>query len=170
MPTIQRPQRLRTQVIKPLPPRQPETPRRAPSAPPERAAYRADIALAHASILLYGVGILIALVIWGARRDESRRVAFHALQAAAWQGLFVVVTLLVERVTNAIFLVGLIGDLASGGAGGSTAALVCARAITLLAAGPLVGLGLYAALIGWQGHDFRYPLVGGWIERQVMPE
>jgi dolichyl-phosphate-mannose--protein O-mannosyl transferase len=41
-------------------------------------------ALAHGGILLFGMGLVAAIVLWVTQKEKSRYVAFQTLQAAAY--------------------------------------------------------------------------------------
>ena len=144
-------------VIRPLPP--------ARGTPPAPVPYRGDMAVAHAAILAYGLGILIAGLIAYLRDDESEAASFQAAQALVWQLLYVLVTLGIERLGSALLLVGTVSDALGGTTGGIDTALLCTRGLLVLAGGPFIVLGLVGAWRVWHGHPFRYPLVGGLVAR-----
>ncbi len=131
-------------------------------------------AIAHAAIVLQGVSLLVGVLVYITQREKARFAAFHGLQAAVYQLITMILTVglwlvwgifyafsmiplvqLAETMPNAppppIFWVGM-GTMA----------------IPILA---MVVFGLYAlwaALRAWQGKDFRYALIGGWLERSGL--
>jgi uncharacterized Tic20 family protein len=142
-------------------------------------------ALAHASVLLTlilgfagGVGALfgpaVPLAIYLGYRERSRFVAFHALQSlvyqvagmllhaalAAFMGSWVAAAWTISGVLSAV----LIGLLLM-----PFALLATLLMAFLLAGSPFawLGYGLYAAYQVYQGRNFRYKLIGEWLEREV---
>jgi len=142
-------------------------------------------ALAHASILLTlalsfagGVGALVGLVIpfviYLSHRDQSRFVAFHGMQALVYQGagvlLYLVLAIVLAlAVTAAWTISGLLSVLVVGFLLMPLAVLVTVAMVVVLLIAPLgwVVYGLYAAYEVYQGNDFRYWLLGEWVEREV---
>jgi hypothetical protein len=142
-------------------------------------------ALAHASILLTlilafagGVGALVGLVvplvIHLSYRERSRFIAFHAMQALVYQGAgvliyLVLVVVLALAVTVAWVVSGLLSAVIVGFLLMPIALLLTAVMVIVLLGAPLtwIAYGLYAAYEVYQGKDFRYWLVGEWVEREV---
>jgi uncharacterized Tic20 family protein len=142
-------------------------------------------ALAHASILLTlvlafagGVGALVGLavplVIYLSYRERSRFITFHALQSLVYQGAgvliyLVLVAVLAAAVAAAWTISGLLSAVVIGFLLMPLALIITILMVILLVAAPLlwVGYGLYAAYRVYQGEDFRYWLVGEWLEREV---
>jgi len=141
--------------------------------------------LAHASILLTlilafagGVGALLGLVIplaiYFSYRERSRFVAFHALQSLTYQGVGILAYVLAVAVTVAAVTVawtvsGLLSVVVIGCLLMPLALLVTVLMVILLLGLPLVwvGYGLYAAYRIYEGYNFRYWLIGAWVEREV---
>jgi uncharacterized Tic20 family protein len=134
--------------------------------------------LAHASVLLTlilglagGVGALVGLavplVMYFGYREESRFVAFHALQSFVYQvigtvigaGLFFLVAA-AWTISGWLTLI-LVGFLLMPLALLLTLQLVCVIFGWL-------GCGLYAAYQVYQGRDFRYGLIGEWLEKEEV--
>lgn len=142
-------------------------------------------ALAHASVLLTlilafagGVGALIGLVvplvIYLSYRERSRFVAFHALQALAYQGIgmslyVILAALLAAWVALAWTVSGVLSAVLIGLLLIPFALLITLTMVAVLLGAPLawLGYGLYAAYEVYQGHDLRYWLIGEWLEREV---
>lgn len=142
-------------------------------------------ALAHTSILLTlilgvagGIGVLIgpavALAMYFGYRERSRFVAFHALQSFAYQVagvLLYAVFVAVSAVWIAIAwtVSGLLSAVLVGLLMMPFALLMTLLLALLLVIVPLIwlGYGLYASYQVYQGRNFRYWLIGEWIEREV---
>ncbi|HET89604.1 MAG TPA: DUF4870 domain-containing protein [Chloroflexi bacterium] len=142
-------------------------------------------ALAHASVALAlvfgtagGIGALIgpavALAMYLGQRDRSRFVAFHALQACIYQviGILLYVAsaaVMATAVTAAWTVSGLLSAVLIGFLLMPLALLLTLFMVMVLVGVPLVwlGYGLYAAYLVYQGRDFRYGVIGEWVEREV---
>jgi uncharacterized Tic20 family protein len=135
-------------------------------------------ALAHGSILL-GVltsgigGVIAALVIWITQKEKSAYVAFQALQAVVYQTVIMIVTVLAwccwGAVWMAMFLPPIIADpraydttVPAGFWVGMALMIVPVAiwAITIL-------YGLWGAVRCLGGYDFRYAIIGRWLEGQT---
>ncbi len=142
-------------------------------------------ALAHASALLTlvlglagGVGALVGPVVplvmyWG-YRDKSRFVAFQALQSFFYQVIGVLlyailVAILAVWVAIAWTVSGLLSAFLIGLLLIPFALLLTLLMVLLLVCIPFawLGYGLYGAYQVYQGYDFRYWLIGDWVEREV---
>ncbi len=141
--------------------------------------------LAHASIVLTLIlalaggigaliGVLVPLVIYLSHRERSRFVAFHALQALAYQGVGIVVYgLLVVVLAGAVVAAWTISGVLSAVVIGfflmPLALLITLFVVALLLGVPLVWVvyGLYGAYRVYQGDQFRYWLLGEWVEGGV---
>lgn len=143
-------------------------------------------ALAHASVVLTFVialgsgglgsllGVLAPLLIWLTYKEKSAYVSFQALQATVFQVVSIIVVAVVLAISIALIVVGWTVS------GALTAILIglClmpfAFLITVVFAVlvlilPLaqLGYGLYAAYETYQGHDFRYWLIGEALEKEM---
>jgi uncharacterized membrane protein len=130
--------------------------------------------VSHGSVFAQGIGILIGVLVYINQREKSRFASFQALQAAIYQ------------LVNLIIGIGL--WLAWGGFYGlSMIPLIKLTEANPDAAPPaifwisltsmvipllfmvLVGLyGLWGAVATWQGKNFRYPLIGNWLEKSGL--
>jgi len=142
-------------------------------------------ALAHASVLLVlvlgmagGVGALLGpivpLVMYLGYRDRSRFIAFHALQSFIYQLVcillyIVLAVVLIILIVMAWVVSGLLSAVLIGLLLMPFALVLTLMAVLLLICTPCVwiGYGLYAAYRVYQGQDFRYWLIGEWMEREV---
>ena len=111
--------------------------------------------LAHLSAFLnvftLFLGPVAALVVWLVYRDRSRKVAFEALQSAAYQGAWLAVLGIGWSLTILLTFV-LVGFL-----------LIPAMAILTLV--PLAHMGYAAYRVG-KGEEYRYPVVADLIENR----
>lgn len=142
-------------------------------------------ALAHTSTLLTivlgvagGIGLLVGpavpLVMYLGYRRKSRFVAFHALQSFVYHvaGVLlylVLVVVVAVWVAIAWTVSGLLSAILVG-----LLLIPLAVLFTLLMAFLLIcipfawlGYGLYGAYQVYQGRDFRYWLIGEWLEQEV---
>jgi uncharacterized Tic20 family protein len=109
---------------------------------------RVMAALAHASIILNvftGIGgIIAAVIIYLARREQSAWVAFQALQAAVYQGITAVVIFILLAIAGALTVV-VVG--------------ICMFPLIGLLALAVLVYGCYAGYLCYQGKDFKYPWI-----------
>ena len=142
-------------------------------------------ALAHASVLLTlilgvagGIGLLVGpaipLVMYLGYRGKSRFVAFHALQSFAYHVVgmvffLVLVVVTAVWVTIAWTISGLLSAVLVGLLLMPFAFVLTLLTVLLLVCIPFawLGYGLVAAYQVYQGRDFRYRLIGEWLEREV---
>jgi uncharacterized Tic20 family protein len=126
-------------------------------------------ALAHGSILLNlvvpGLGLVAALLIWLNVRERSRYAGFQSLQALTFQGAVLLATVLGGVLVVAGWLISGLLTVVLVGCLLMPFALLLTIAVALV---PIAGLvyGLVAAYETYYGHDFRYWLVGEWLERE----
>ena len=134
-------------------------------------------ALAHASILVgmftSGVGgILVALVIWLTQKEKSAYVAFQALQALVYQVAVFLVTMLAWCCWGLLWMALLFLPLLTNPEAYETGvppglwAGLCLMIIPLAIWGLTLLYGLWGGVRCLSGHDFKYALVGGWLEKQ----
>jgi len=136
-----------------------------------KAESRLLAALAHGSVILQGMGMLVGVLVYVTQREKSRFAAFQALQAAVYQLITMIVIMAMWVLWGACYalsfipLIGLPEDAPPPpifwvGLGSM---------VIPLAVMALFGLyGLWAALRVWQGRDFRYALIGAWLERSGL--
>lgn len=146
-------------------------------------------ALAHASVILPFWGLIGAIVIWATQREESRFVAFQALQGMVYQLVLVLGSFLCFACYICsffgTFLLIPVGIFAAEGAdvpgavggavGGMVAALTafspfCVMGLLAIVWFAYVLYGLYGALQVLQGHDFRYAVIGRRLEDYLRRE
>jgi uncharacterized Tic20 family protein len=125
-------------------------------------------AMAHGSAILFGMGIIAAVLLWATQKDRSRYVAFQALQALVWQ----IAGILVQTVSwccwTALYLFSFIPLLAADSSSEPPLLFLVAMALMVVPLA-LMGLwvvgGLWGAVRALQGRDFRYLVLGPQLER-----
>lgn len=122
-------------------------------------------ALAHASVIVWGPGVLVGVLVWLTQKGKAAFAARHGLQAALYQllgmvivvvawilwGIFYGLTLIpliqhpqqYQEAPPPIFWIGL-----------------ASMVIPLAIMGAWALYGMWAALQTLRGHDFRYAIVG----------
>ncbi len=128
-------------------------------------------ALAHGSVVVQGIGLIVGIVVYVNQREKSCYAAFQALQAAVFQliGMIVIVGLwLVWGVFYGLSIIPLVNM-------GETDVLppifwisMVSMVIPFLAMIIVAAYGLWGAIRTWQGHDFRYLILGSWLERSGL--
>jgi uncharacterized Tic20 family protein len=129
-------------------------------------------ALAHGSVILAFVGPIIPGMIWSTQRNKSKFVAFHALQAMGYQAftfwlwmaaMFLIVPLALI-LTPVVVIFGQ----------NSLDPAVTPFIFQLLMFAYIFGLmgiffltGMVGAIYCLMGREFRYPLMGKWLERYL---
>jgi uncharacterized Tic20 family protein len=134
-------------------------------------------AIAHGSIILFGWGVLAAIVLWISQRQKSAFVAFHALQALTYQLLQALYWLVAMPIMFMLAFCGLTVITAFASSSSSRSDPAAAALLPFLLAGVyLCGFGLYvlagvvAAIYLLMGRDFYYPFIGRRIERYLADE
>ncbi len=128
-------------------------------------------ALAHVSVLLPLMGVIAPIVIWVTQKDRSRFVSFQSLQAIAYQLLMIAIWFLgIACYMGSIFLTAFTFMLPGTPipSGGPPAFFFIPFVVIfgmLALMGLMVIYGIVAAVLTFQGKDFRYILIGQWIER-----
>lgn len=131
-------------------------------------------ALTHGSIVAQGIGILVGLFVYMTQRDKSRWVAFQALQAAVFQLINLIIIIAMWFVWGAFYGLSMIPLFIQAEANPEAAPpaifwISLVSMVVPLIFMAIVGLyGLWGGLCTWQGKDFRYLLVGGWLEKSDL--
>jgi uncharacterized Tic20 family protein len=131
-------------------------------------------ALSHASIVAQGIGILVGVLVYVTQRDKSRYVTFQALQAAVFQLVNLIITVVLWLFWGACYGLSMIPLILQSEAKPDAAPpaifwISMAAMIIPLIFMVLVSLyGLWGGVRTWQGMDFRYPLIGNWLERSGL--
>ncbi len=129
-------------------------------------------ALSHVSVLLPLTGILAPIIIWVTQKERSRFVAFQALQAIAFQLLIILIWFGgMACYMGSFFLTFSSVMMNSGSAGGPPLAFFLPFVVMfglIIAMGIFVIYGIVGAVLTFQGQDFRYILIGAWVERTTQ--
>lgn len=126
-------------------------------------------ALAHGSILMFGMGIVGAIVLWVTQKEKSRYVAFQAIQAVAYHLAGLAIFLVGMGCWLALYFVSFIPLMTTPEESGG-AALWIFLVTTFLMLVPLAQMGLWIVGGWWaaartlQGKEFRYVLIGRYLE------
>jgi len=136
-------------------------------------------ALAHVSALLPFMGVIAPIIIWATQKDKSEYVAFQALQAVAYQLLMILAWFVGMGCYMLSFFTMFLGIPFAGESGQvdpSIAPLFAAGFIipfiifgAIFVGGALfVIYGLIAAVQVFQGKDFRYIIIGNWLDNYLQ--
>ena len=133
--------------------------------------------LAHGSILLglftSGVGgIIAALVIWATQKEKSPYAAAQALQAMVYQGVTFLITMVAWCCWGILYMMMIFVPLVNN-PGAYEAAPPAGLWVGLFLMivpfgiwGLIILYGLYGAVRCLGGHDFKYAIIGDWLEGQ----
>lgn len=133
--------------------------------------------LAHGSILLglftNGVGgIVAALVIWAMQKDKSPYAAAQALQSMVYQGVTFLITMLAWCCWGILYMLMIFVPLISNPGAYDVAPPAGLWVGMFLMVVPfgiwalVILYGLYGAVRCLGGHDFKYAIIGNWLEGQ----
>ena len=131
---------------------------------------RVVAALTHSSVLLYGMGIIAAVVVWATQKDRSPYVAFQALQSAVYQMAGIIVFILSWCCWGVLYFASFIPLMVAAEQGASGPPLYFLISMMLMFAPfALMALwilgGLWAAVRTLQGREFHFIFLGDWLER-----
>ena len=131
-------------------------------------------AVAHGSIFAQGIGILVGVLVYITQRDKSRYAAFQGLQAAVFQLINLIITIglwLVWGVFYGLSMIPLI-QLAEANPDAAPPAIfwisLGSMVIPLIYMVLVGAYGLWGGVRTWQGKDFRYLLIGSWLEKSGL--
>jgi uncharacterized Tic20 family protein len=128
-------------------------------------------ALAHGSVVAQGVGILVGVVVYITQRDKSRYAAFQGLQAAVYQLINLIIVIGLWLVWGVLYGLSIIQLIRLGDDAEPPAffwIILISMVIPIIYMVLISLYGLWGALRTWQGRDFRYLLIGGWLERSGL--
>ena len=137
-------------------------------------------ALAHGSVIFMGWGLLASVAVWITQRGKSPYATFQALQALVYQMFQRIFIILVSLVTQVLAIPLLIGGLNWA----ERTSLMRGIEPEMLAMFPimlimlvmvcLIGLyfliGIVGAISCVTGREFRYPIIGRWMEKYLTAE
>jgi hypothetical protein len=131
-------------------------------------------AVAHGSVIAQGIGILVGVLVYIIQRDKSRYAAFQALQAAVFQLISLIITVglwLVWGVFYGLSIIPLIQLTEANPDAAPPAIFWISLSAMVIPLGYMVLVGLYGlwgAVRSWQGKDFKYLLIGNWLEKSGL--
>lgn len=129
-------------------------------------------ALTHGSVFLMFLGPVVPVIIWASQRKKSKYVSFHALQAMGYQALsfwlWIAIGILIGLL--ALLLIPLLVVLMKEPRDAATIPFLFQFPIFIGIVG-WMGLsfviGIAGAIFCLTGRDFRYPILGRWLERYL---
>jgi uncharacterized Tic20 family protein len=133
-------------------------------------------ALAHVTVILPMMGLIAPIVIWATQKDKSEFIAFQALQAVVYQLTLILIWFLGMACYMCSFFGMFIFTIPFSSAGGSDSFPFEAFGVffpflimAILMVGGLIYVvyGLIGAFMVLSGRDFRYILIGRWLERYL---
>jgi uncharacterized Tic20 family protein len=130
--------------------------------------------LAHGSVVAQGIGILVGVVVYFNQREKSPYAAFHALQAAVYQLVNLIISIGLWVVWGVFYVLSMIPLIrhAETNPDADPPAIFWISIISVVI--PLIYMtivslyGLWGALRTWQGKDFRYFLIGSWLQKKGL--
>lgn len=128
-------------------------------------------ALAHGSVVMQGLGLLVGVLVYITQREKSRYAAFQALQAAVYQLINLIILGVLWVVWGAFYTVGIMSMFNMPRNANPPPLFFVSLGTSLI---PIVFMllvdvyGLWAAFRAWQGREFRYPVLGGWLDRSGL--
>jgi uncharacterized Tic20 family protein len=130
-------------------------------------------ALAHASVFLSFLGGIVPTLIWSFQRRKSDYVRFHALQAMGYQTSFfwlwiiAIIGLVFFSICLLVPITVLIGETSSN----LEWAPFLIQPLILVGVFGIFGshflIGFVGAIFCFLGREFRYPLLGTWLEKYL---
>jgi uncharacterized Tic20 family protein len=127
-------------------------------------------AIAHGSVILFGTGIIAAIIVWITQKDKSRYVAFQALQALVYQIIGLLAFGAAMCCWLGLYFLSIIPLMATveQGSGDPPAFFLFSMALMVIPFA-IMGLwilgGIWGAVRTLQGRDFRYLAIGDQLER-----
>ena len=131
--------------------------------------------LAHASIAVFGMGIIGSVVLWASEKEKSRFVATQALQAMVYHIIGFCIFVVSMGCWLLLYFASFIPLMVSATQGSDEVPLVFIMAMVLMVV-PLIFMGvwiaggLWGAVRAFQGREFRYLALGDWVERWMAAD
>jgi uncharacterized Tic20 family protein len=130
-------------------------------------------AIAHASVIASGIGIVVGVVIYLTEKDKSVWAAGQGLQAALYQIAGLVVIAL-SWVVWMVFYFIIIFALVESDTGSEDPPPAFWFAMATMCCPMLISVawilyGFYGAIRTWMGNDFRYFLIGRLVDGFIIP-
>jgi uncharacterized membrane protein len=130
-------------------------------------------ALAHGSIVAQGLGLIAGILIYINQREKSPYVAFQALQAAIYQLISLIIVIASWLAWTGFYMLSFIPIIQNvdkySDAPPPIFWIGMGSMVIPFAIMTVIGLyGLWGAIRVFQGKDFRYILIGRWLEQHVQ--
>lgn len=131
-------------------------------------------ALAHASAVAQGIGVLVGVLVYISQRDKSRYAAYQGLQAAVYQLVNLIIIIGMWLIWGVFYGLGILAlvRLEEMSPGAAPPAIfwigLISMVIPIIYSIFVVLCGLWGALRTWQGKDFRYIIIGSWLEKSGL--
>ena len=131
---------------------------------------RTMAALAHASVIVFGMGIIASVVIWVTQKELSRYVAFQALQATVYHIVGFCIFMASMLCWLILYFASFIPLMVAATQGSDDPPLGFLLAMLLMVV-PLIFMGLWivgglwGAVRAFRSSDFRYLIIGDQVER-----
>jgi len=132
-------------------------------------------ALAHGSVIFMFLGPFGALIIWAIQRTKSKYVRYHALQAMGyqtfsfWAWMIVTFLFMILFVGLMVVLSVVTSDSASSTPPDSFFIIQPLLMLFIFGIWGLMFLfGIVGAVLCMMGKDFRYPVIGSWLQNKVL--
>ena len=131
---------------------------------------RTMAALAHASVIVFGMGIIASVVIWVTQKELSRYVAFQALQATVYHIVGFCIFMAGMLCWLILYFASFIPLMVAATQGSDDPPLGFLLAMLLMVV-PLIFMGLWivgglwGAVRAFRSSDFRYLIIGDQVER-----
>uniref|UniRef100_A0A7C4Q316 DUF4870 domain-containing protein n=1 Tax=Bellilinea caldifistulae TaxID=360411 RepID=A0A7C4Q316_9CHLR len=129
-------------------------------------------ALSHAAVLFPTLGLFAPLIVWVTRREKSDFLRFQSLQALTYQVILLLVWVVLGVLLGLLFTaISLTTAIVALYLQSQTPFIILSIsefvffAFLLVLMGLGVVLGIIAAIACLNGSHFRYPLLGGWLEK-----
>ena len=136
---------------------------------------RTMAALAHASVVIFGMGIIASVVLWATEKDRSRYVAFQALQATVYHIIGFCIFMAGMACWLHLYFASFIPLMVAATQGSDDVPLAFILSMLLMVV-PLVFMGLWiigglwGAVRAFQGRDYRYVAIGDQVERWMAAD
>ena len=131
--------------------------------------------LAHASVAVFGMGIIASVVLWANEKERSRYVAYQALQATVYHIIGFCIFMVSMGCWLLLYFASFIPLMFSATQGSDEVPLVFILAMLLMVV-PLIFMGLriagglWGAVRAFQGREFGYPAISDWVERWMAAD
>jgi uncharacterized Tic20 family protein len=129
--------------------------------------------LGHFSGVLMAAGVVVPAIVWATQREKSRFVTFQAIQAIAYQILFFLAYLTIT-ICLALTMSAVLIALVAANPRIDPESFIAFPLVQFgfmgfifLALGVSVLISLIAGGLCLSGNNFRYPILGAWLERYL---